>query len=188
MIIEHKNKSVEITNISDWVAVSTIPTKDSAEFARMQKLGKSGCYMFARVEDLDSIGDSIIHEKIGYTGKSKDVVHRTYEARRSGGSHGVARVCRQNNWNRDDVFVRYIYCDSSNIDTLESYLHSKSTEEFGKRFAWQDASMGKDGYYSIACDTIENLSFSQICDLIAYAKEMAREKALEEIEERLDTL
>jgi len=180
---------VEIFGMSEWIPVSEIPTAASVRGQEItKKYGTFGVYQFARVEDLDDIGDDLIHEAIGYSGKSTDLVGRTYAARGQKGAHGVARICRQNEWDKDEVFVRYIFTNENDITDLEDHLHSESEEQFGKRFAWTEASAGRSGRYSVAIDSLTDLTFDQLCDVVGRAKDLARQKAMEDIETKLEEL
>jgi hypothetical protein len=188
-MVANKNVPVNILGMSDWIPVSEIPsggTENANEITREH--GKFGVYQFARIEDLEDIGSNLIHESIGYSGKSKDLVGRTSSARQQKGSHGVARICRQNDWDKNEVFVRYIFTDKKDIVTLESYLHTEAEKRFGKRFAWTGASAGLAGKYSMISDALGDLTIDQLCDILTETKDHLRQKTMEEIEDRMEKL
>jgi len=76
---------VKIADISDWRPVSQIPSNGSTE---RDNDNSSGVYQIAHVSDIKEIGDTLVHQNIGYTGKGKNVYDRTYTVRQPKGSHG----------------------------------------------------------------------------------------------------
>lgn len=186
MTITHNQKQVNYHHVSEWIPVSQIPTVDSkGERELIEEHGSAGCYQFARVEDLKEIGSELIHPKIGYIGKSTRLTSRTYDVRAPSGSHGVRRYMNQNDWSNDDVFVRYIHCDVTDVTKLENILHEKTVELTGKTFAWRDASQGGDGHYSMTKEYMKKLDGKELLSLIPYIKELYLIRANEEANARL---
>ena len=180
-------KELVVSNISDWRSVEHIPSGNSlAEKELNKKYGLPGVYQFCHVDDIEEVGDELVHESIGYIGQSKDIVNRTYTVRMPSGNHGVNRIIKQRQWNRGEVYVRWLFCETP--VELENYLHSKMKNQFGYSFAWREASDGTDGIYSRALDALEGLTYEQYCDIIVFAKNKARETRILETENELGAL
>ena len=178
------------TTITGWMPVSKIPSSGSSEQDRLNDLyGRSGVYQVALSEDISDIGDSIVHPKIGYTGKSKDILTRTYDIRQPAGSHGAGRYIRQNGYNKEtDVKIRYLYTSSEDYTNLERLIHEQSYLKYGYRFAWTDASAGNDGTYSQLLELSKKLTVEEIFDIIPVLKQLAIQKNAENFLERLNEL
>jgi hypothetical protein len=178
---------IEITSISPWIPVSKVPSNGSREQESLnERYGKSGVYQVALTSDIEEIGDSIVHPKIGYTGKSKDIITRTYDIRQPAGSHGAGRYIRQNGYDKDtDVKVRYIYTSSDDCASLEREIHEESRKKYGYRFAWTSASAGNDGVFSQMIELSNKLTVDEILDIIPLLKQLAVQKNSEEFLERL---
>jgi hypothetical protein len=108
---------IEITAISEWIPVSKIPSSGSKEQETLdEKYGKVGVYQIALTSDIEEIGDALVHPKIAYTGKSRDIITRTYNIRQPSGSHGAGRHIRQQGYDKDaDVRVRYLYTSADDF-------------------------------------------------------------------------
>ena len=178
---------IDITEISSWIPVSKIPSNGSKEQDVLnEKYGKAGVYQVALTSDIEEIGDSIVHPKIGYTGKSKDILTRTYEIRQPSGPHGASRYIRQNGYDKDtEVRVRYIYTSVDDYSSLEKEIHYESQKKYGYRFAWTKASAGNDGVFSQMIDLSNKLTADEILDIIPLLKQLAVQKNTEEFLERL---
>lgn len=182
-----EDSPVKIHRISDWRPVTQIPSNGSSE--RDDEEFVSGIYQFAHVSDIKAIGDQLVHEKVGYTGKGKNVYDRTYTVRQPKGSHGVNRYIKQNNLCKEtEVYVRYIFCDMCDIKELEDWVHKNTTKNFGYTFKWREASEGNDGKYSRAQDALEELTSIELLDIISFAKELAISKNSYEFSEKLKAL
>lgn len=168
-----------------WIPVADVPTKPEEIEKLAEMFGTSGVYQVAMSEDIDEIGDDIVHEKIGYTGKSTNVVGRTYVIRMPSGDHGASRYIRQNNLDRKtDVKLRYLYTEDQS--TLERGLHNMTKEKFGYDFKWREASGGTDGVYSQVLDLVEKyLTTDQILDMIPELKKFAVKKNQQEFMDKL---
>ena len=172
--------------LTDWVSVSKIPSTGSSEQDRLNDMyGKSGVYQVALTEDIESIGQSLVHPKIGYTGKSKDILARTYDIRQPAGSHGAGRYIRQNGYNKEtDVKIRYAYTSSEDCSKLEKNIHDECTNEYGYRFSWTEASAGNDGCYSQLLELSNKLTVEEIFDIIPVLKQLAIQKHTDNLLER----
>jgi hypothetical protein len=177
---------VKIADISDWRPVSQIPSNGSTE---RDNDNSSGVYQIAHVSDIKEIGDTLVHQNIGYTGKGKNVYDRTYTVRQPKGSHGVNRYIKQNNLCKEsEVFVRYIFCDVSDIKKLEDWIHNNTTKAYGYTFKWREASEGNDGKYSRAQDALEELTSIELLDIISFARELAVSKNAVEFQNKLKSV
>lgn len=173
--------------ITDWISVSKIPSTNSSEQDRLNDLyGRCGVYQVALTEDIESIGQALVHPKIGYTGKSKDILTRTYDIRQPAGSHGAGRYIRQKGYCKEkEVKVRYIYTSQEDFSKLEKKIHDSTFEKYGYRFAWTEASAGNDGVYSQILDLSNKLTIEEIFDIIPTLKQLAIQKNAENFLERL---
>lgn len=176
--------------ITDWIPVSSIPSSDSSEHDRFNDTyGKTGVYQVALTEDIESIGQALVHPKIGYTGKSYNIHTRTYNIRQPSGSHGAGRYIRQNGYCKEkDVKVRYVYTSPGDYANLERKIHDQSFEKYGYRYAWTDASAGNDGTYSQLLELLTKLTIEEIFDIIPVLKQLAIQKNAENFLERLNEL
>ena len=172
----------DVTHVSEWMSVSEIPTNRSLKYHTMNMAhGTVGVYQVALTDHIKEIGSEFIHEKIGYTGKSFDVLSRTYSIRAPKGNHGVSRYIRQTSWIREnDVCVRYIYSSQEKLADLENAIFDLSVKKFGYRFKWLGASAGTLGKYSQIIDLAAGLSSTELIDAIIVFKQLATEKNQEE--------
>lgn len=177
---------IEILAVTPWISVDQIPSDGNKNREAMdEKYGTCGVYQVALAEDIDEIADDLVHEKVGYIGKSKDILTRTYSIRAPSGSHGAARYIRQNDLDRSRVKVRYLYTSADDYSLLEESLHKEMNDRFGYRFAWTEASAGNSGNYSSILDLAKRLTSDEILDIIPALKEIALNKNQEEFLNRL---
>lgn len=163
-----KTTDPRIIEVSEWKKVSELPANDPLQEALNDKHSSSGVYQVAMQEDVPSIGDSIIHESICYTGQSARIHSRTYTIRQPRGSHGASVYIRENNLDRDEVMIRYLYTDpSSSTDhtSLEKEIHDTSEKMYGKKFKWKEASAGNDGRFTRILDDCKRLTSSELLQL-----------------------
>lgn len=106
-------------------------------------------YQIFHKKDRDSIGDNIIHDKIGYTGSSKDAWYRTVAIRQPKGSHSCGVYLRNLDSNLDDIIIRYLCLDEDltpkQIKGIENKIQKATKEKFGAAYAWDGASGGNSG-------------------------------------------
>ena len=176
-----------ITYVSKWIPVSEIPSNGNKVRDRLNEAyGKSGVYQVAERKDIADIGDNLVHAKIGYNGKSGDILSRTYDIRQPKGSHGAGRYIRQNDICKEtEAVIRYVYCPLDEISDLEKSIHDETFKLYGYRFAWVDASAGNAGAFSQFLELAKKLSKDELLDSIASIKQIAREKNEEEFEQQL---
>lgn len=173
----------KIKKVIDWMPVMEIPTCKSKKY---DELGGEMCgvYQFAIDKDIKEIGDAIIHEKIGYNGRSDNILGRTYGMRTKKGKHGARHYCDQNDVDRNTVYVRYLLTESTeDAQALEKYIH-KQTEEtvsHGYKYAWIEASGGLDGATTYILSLISELSSIDIQNVVIEARQMGIDKYTEEM-------
>lgn len=185
--MEIKFEDTEVTHITDWFPISEIPTEKNPLYNKMnEKYGMCGIYQVAFKNDLDKIGTNLIHGKIGYTGKSENILNRTYSIRTPSGSHGVTRYIRQNNIDRSRVYIRYVYCSESDVSNLENKIHTKSKEKFGYTFEWIEASAGSNGRIHLILDEGKKLTSEELLYIISEYKKLAIEANTKEFLEKLE--
>ncbi len=191
--MEHKAEQLVI-NTSEWKPINWIPSTKSKEYRNfVRQYGNQdgqvpGCYQVALTKDIDDIGDSTIHELIGYTGKSKDVIGRSSAIRAPKGNHGAGRYITNNNLCRDtQVVIRYLITESEDASAeLEDLLHKYQEDEFGYRFGWKEASGGVDGKMDLLISTLDYISSEQCIEAAQLCIEMAKVKAVEEVEKKIE--
>ena len=183
-----KFENVEVTHLTDWFHVSEIPTEKNSRYDEMnEEYGLHGIYQVAFKEDLEEIGENLVHAKIGYTGKSeKSILNRTYSIRTPSGGHGVSRYIRQNGIDRSKVYIRYAYCAETHVSTLENKIHSKSKEKFGYTFQWLEASAGSNGRVHLLLDEAKKLTSEELLYIISEYKKYAIEANAKEFLEKLE--
>jgi hypothetical protein len=179
---------IQVKEVSEWLPVSKIPTFGSSEErAMVERYGQTGVYQVAHVEDLDNINEHIIHESIGYTGKSITLFNRTYGIRAPKGSHGVNRHIKQNGWSKDtEVFIRYLFpTNPEDYTALEDWIHTNTKNMYGYTFAWRQSSEGTDGSYSKAQDMLEQLSYHELLNLGPFIKSLLQDKGKKYIDDEI---
>jgi len=182
-----------IKKTTGWYPISWIPSDDTNEYRKfIDEFGVGGavrgCYQVALREDIDTIGEELVHEKIGYTGKGQDVLKRTSAIRAPKGNHGVRVYITTYELDRaKDVVVRYLIVE--NIDNkeheLERLLHGEHQKEFGWNFAWHEASGGEAGRYVRVLDELDYLTSDLLLQLMGEIVKISKRKAAEEYEKKI---
>lgn len=162
--------NTENLTIGKWEKLTEVPTSNSAHY-----VVHKGIYQVAHEADLEDIGDSIVHAKIGYTGKSTNSMGRTYAIKTECGKHGCNRYLKQNNIDKESIYVRYTNCEESNISQLEIDVHRETEKLYGYRYAWKEASAGSDGQVSYIESLCENLSLDEWTELLPKLQQQADE-------------
>ena len=179
-------ENINIKHITDWFPISDIPTEKNPLYDELNaEYGTYGIYQVAYKEHTKDIGKSLIHENIGYTGKSETILNRTYAIRIPSGTHGVSRYIRQNNIDRSKVFIRYVYCDGADFTTLETKIQEKSKTQFGYTFQWLEASAGSNGRVHLILDEGKKLTSEELLFIISEYKKFAIETNAKEFLEKL---
>lgn len=170
----------DIVLVGEWKRVSEIPYKYSPEVDDMNEdIGVSGVYQVAHIDEIDNIGDSIVHSEILYTGKSKNIHVRTYGIRQPNGSHGASRYMREHKLDRSEYCVRILY---TNVDPkdLEAKIHKESEKKYGNRFKWKEASAGNDGNLSKVYDLLNRLSVDDLLSVKVSLKDIYLQRSTQE--------
>jgi hypothetical protein len=151
------NKSIEMlyASKSEWIPLKDLPSFNTQKYKEMILDGQEGCYIVALKEHTDEIDrTNFISDKVGYIGKSGDVVSRTSNIRATVKStatavyHGLGSYIknRLDKTPFDNYVVKYLYTTKEQDNgKLENELHRAMVDKFGYPFAWREASGGKDG-------------------------------------------
>jgi hypothetical protein len=152
--------SSKITHVSEWRKIADLPSTEGR---------------------LETIGDNLVHQDIGYIGKSGNIHDRTYKIRQTANSktnsqsHGAGVYIRQNeDLNVDTCYVRILYTADTDSSFAESAFHNEMTNKFGYKFKWKEASGGKDGDYTNATILVDKLGNEDRKNLIRYIEEIIK--------------
>jgi len=159
-----------IKNKTDWQPLLTAVGRGSKKFVELvEEYGAHGVYQVIHKKDLT---EDLINANIGYIGKSTNIFGRVYDMKT--GQHNCCNYIKHNNYDRSDVYVRYLFTDIGNETTLEDALHSEMTKQYGYRFSWREASAGNDGamlrLYE-AIDKIDNIE--ELKNIAKYVEDKA---------------
>lgn len=173
----------KIKRVIDWMPAMEIPSGDSKTYYHLG--GRMcGVYQFALGAHIKGIGDDIIHEDIGYTGHSKNMLGRTYNMRADKGKHGARYYCDQNDIDRNTVYVRFLVTETvEDAKALETWVHEQTekTASHEYRYAWVEASGGLDGATTYILALISELNSSDIQYIVGEARQMGIDKYIEEM-------
>ena len=173
--IEKFDPSIHITFKTDWMPVldMKIPKSKSSRVIT-DKYGKIAIYQIAQVDDIKTIGDNLISDAIGYTGKSENIFGRMYSLKLH--KHTASPYIRTT-FDLNKLRVRILFVDASeNLDTVEKSIHLATEKAFGYRFAWKEASGGVDGLIMKIQDLIDRVdSEDSLRDIADYIEEKAME-------------
>lgn len=173
----------KITHVSEWRKVSELPSTSARQQELDDTYSSAGIYQVAVLDDIDKIGEELVHEDIGYIGKSTNIHDRTYHIRltansKTGGSvrHNLGRFIRQSkDIDIANVYVRYLYCAPGDETSLEQSFHTEMTKRYGYTFKWREASAGKDGDYSMATLLVSKLSNDDRKKLVRYIEDLIKD-------------
>lgn len=168
----------KIKKVIQWMPVMEIPTAQSKAW---KALGGEMCgvYQFALAEDIEEIGDAIVHEKIGYNGRSENMLGRTYGVRAAKGKHGVRHYCDQFGIDRNKVRVRYLLTETpEDAQALETWIHNQTeaTASHEYKYAWIEASGGLDGATTYIMSLISELDSIDIQNIVVEARQIGIDK------------
>lgn len=163
----------------EWTCLKDIPSNGTAlsEAFWGDSPSTSGVYLVAKKEDLEEIGDDIIHEKIGYTGMTTNAPYRVYSLRTN--SHNCGTYIKSQGWNIEDVYVRFLYTDEDNCGALERELHNEAKKTLGGRFGWTKASAGNDGKLTQIETSIEKCTLDEITEVYQMVDQRIKQLLLE---------
>jgi hypothetical protein len=154
-----------ITGASPWLPLKDIPSSNTQKYHSLSEDGTSGVYIVALRSDIDLIEESnFICNKIGYIGKSVDIVSRTYSIRASVNGKTTYHNCgayikrKLDTIPFEEYVVKYLYCPEDKVAELESLYQSLMKDALGYTFVWREASAGKDGRLERFNDELEKLT------------------------------
>ena len=173
--VEKFDPSVHITGKIDWMPVLDLKgAKSKASRAITDKNGQIAVYQIAHVDDIKTIGDNLVSDAIGYTGKSENIFGRLYMLKLH--KHSASPYIRTA-FDLDQLRVRILFVDAvENLDTVEKSIQGATEKAFGYRFAWKQASGGIDGVVMKIQDMIDRIdSEDSLRELADYIEERAME-------------
>lgn len=165
---EYENLIVART---EWYALNKMPMGRGPLVQSMKEklnITGHGVYQLALRENLP-IND-IVSEHIGYTGMSTNIFSRVTGIKT--GKHNAGKMIIRQSFKFDDVMIRYLFSAEGNEKLLETAIHTESTQKFGYRFKWRDASGGTDGISTriiMDMDKVENPA--ELINIIRKAEE-----------------
>ena len=176
----------KIVTVSEWRSLTSLPSYPSNKAVAFDtEFGVFGVYQVALKSNIESIGTDIVNANIGYTGKSYNIHSRTYDIRwaatSTSGTHGAGRYIRQNDINPNDVVIRILYVScKEEAHALETFIHDESQKLLGNRFAWREASAGKDGNLAMILDSIDTISLEDLKIIRTHIDNLAKERLFNE--------
>lgn len=164
-----------ITGKIDWMPVSDLrgaKSKHSLQITNQH--GRDAIYQIALESDIKAIGETIIHNMIGYTGKSTNIFGRLYALKLN--KHSASPYIRSN-FDMKDLMVRILFVNSTDsLDQVEGYIHRETEKQFGYRFAWREASGGVDGTVMRIQDLLDRIdTLESLKEIMNYAEDRANE-------------
>lgn len=181
-----KNLQKYITGTTNWICLADIPSPDTnvgetfwGQFSDYESGVKNPCiYQVAHANDIDTIGNVLIHEKIGYTGKSSDARGRVYDLRTS--SHTCGKYRKQVGLELKELYVRVYFCKDNTASTeLERDIHNLTEQATGTRFAWMLASSGNAGAVTKVVAELEKMDLEQLKEITLTVKQIVQNKLYE---------
>lgn len=173
--IERFDPTSFITGKIDWMPVNDLRgAKSKTSMQYTNQYGRDAIYQIALASDVIAIGDDLVHEKIGYTGKSTNVFGRLYAFKLH--KHSASPFIRTN-FDMKDLVVRVLFVNSAeSLDQVESHIHRECEKLFGYRFAWKEASGGVDGLTMRIQDLIDRVdTLDALKEIINYAEDRAND-------------
>ena len=175
-----------VTGSTNWICLEDIPSSLSnksetfwGQFSEYESGVKNPCvYQVAHGDNIDEIGNDLIHDKIGYTGKSSDVKSRVYDLRTS--QHTCGEYRKQVGFELKDLFVRVQFCkDGTSSSHLEREIHNLTENQTGNRFAWMLASSGNAGAVTKVVSELEKMDLEQLKEIQLKAEQITKNKLYE---------
>lgn len=167
--MEHLNQYIK--EIIDWQPITSMFGTLSPKYTDfVEKHGAHGVYQVALKKDSPT---ELISDKIGYVGKSHNIMSRAYAIKIN--RHNCRTYINANSIDIKDVVIRFLMTEPNKEHDLESAIHAINQEKYGYRFIWRQASAGKDGTMSRiieALDKIEDLD--ELKQLSMYIDERAQ--------------
>lgn len=174
-LVEKFDPSAHITTQIDWMPVSELRgPKARTSTTITHKNGQIAIYQIALAKDIKDIGENLVSDAIGYTGKSSNIFARLYALKLN--KHTASPFIRTN-YAIEDLRVRILFIDAiENLDVVERSIHDATEKAFGYRFAWKEASGGVDGLIMKIQDLIDRVdSEDSLRELADYIEEKAME-------------
>jgi len=199
----------KVVHTTDWITAEEVPTMSMPLYKDLfTKYGKytgtsdpygnslHGCYQWAHSDDIEAIGDNLVHKDIGYIGKAKrDIVGRTRAVILPAGRHPVKMAVSAGDIALEDLRVRYLITSSDpdsvsdkQSSKLEKYLHDKMDKKFGYRYKWLNAQLSNDNKHNYVLQNWRELTFEQAEKILPEVIEITKQLGAEYIDARVDAI
>lgn len=143
-----------IKEVVDWQSFTNIYGRNSPKLIQfVEKHGSHGVYQIALKKDSPK---EIISDKIGYVGKSTNIMSRVYDIKTN--RHGCRTYLNSKNIPIEDISVRFLMTEPGMETVLENEIHRINNENFGYRFSWKEASGGNDGSFVRLIESIDKIN------------------------------
>lgn len=145
--------NTNIKEIIDWQPLTNIYGRQSSRLLEfVEKHGSHGVYQIAMREHCPQ---SIIHEDVGYVGKSTNIMQRVYDIKTN--RHGCRTYLNSKNIPIEEVRVRFLMTEPGDETALENEIHRINEQNYGYRFKWKEASGGNDGVVVRVIESIDKI-------------------------------
>lgn len=154
-----------------------------------EEYGNHGVYQILHKNDYSESSDiDIIDSRIAYSGSATNLFHRPNKIRTNRGSHPCRIYISNKNIDSKDLYIRFFLTEPGKETELESLIHNETESKFGSRFAWREASDGKNGKTLKILDIIDDIENLDDLKVIAKAvrnkaKDIFENNWLSEVEE-----
>jgi len=187
-------KSIE--HITDWIKADEVPTLSVPQYEEwVSEYGKftgskdpggnqiHGVYQWAHKDDLEKIGEKVIHGDIGYIGTAlRDIIGRTRAVTVPKGAHPIKMLLAAGDYDVDDLRVRYLFiknaADAVNFTNgrkLETYLHDEMDKKFGYRYKWVNAQLSNDNKHNYVLKNWRELTYTQAIKILPEVIEITKQ-------------
>jgi|DEB0MinimDraft_6_1074348.scaffolds.fasta_scaffold06756_1 thymidylate synthase len=175
-----------IDDSMDWTPLSKVPSYKTilAETFWRDAPSTNVVYLVAHKDDLETIGDEILHEQMGYIGQTSNCQYRVASLKST--AHNCGKYIRSQGWSKDDVFIRCLYTADGDQTTLEKHLHDEMKSQFGYRFKWRSASAGNDGKVVQIDSLLEKCNKAELKEVLSLTKNRLSDILLQEFMEEED--
>jgi hypothetical protein len=169
-MVKQSEYNTLIKKQTEWQPLMSAVGRTSKKYTELvEEFGAHGVYQVIHKKDLT---EDLINANIGYIGKSTNIFGRVYDLKT--GQHNCCQYIRHNNYDRADVYVRYLFTDIGNETSLEDVLHAEMNKQFGYRYAWKEASAGNDGAMLRIYEAIDKIeSIEELKNISKYIDDKA---------------
>ena len=199
----------KVIHVTDWITAEDVPTMSNPEYKKLvKKWGKfsgpseptgnsiHGCYQWAHVKDIETIGDDLIHKDIGYIGTAKrNIIDRTRAVIAPKGAHPIKMILSSGQITMEDLRVRYVITpsdpDSVEAKTavnLEKHLHNEMNDNFGYRYKWVEAQLSRDNQHNYVLKNFRELTYPKAKMILPQLIEITKQLGAEHVSGEVDLI